>query len=98
MGASKKYQYTANQNRLSTTAKALGHSARVTILQHLRNHGFITHQEAMFITQLSDGTISQHIKELVSAKLVAEIWIDRHYYVLARDAQKRIQKLSELIG
>ena len=35
MGASKTFQYTHEQNKLARTAKALGHSARITIVEHL---------------------------------------------------------------
>ena len=51
----------------------------------------------MIITKLSDGTIAQHLKELVVAGIITEVWIDRHYYVLTRDAQKMIGQLSGMM-
>lgn len=65
MGSSKTYQYSVNQNNFARIAKAVGHPARVAIIQHLSRYGCLTNMQIMEITRLTDGTISQHLKELV---------------------------------
>lgn len=64
MGTTKAEIFTEDQNRLATLFKALGHPARIAILQH------IISQHACICTDLVDelglaqATISQHLKEL----------------------------------
>lgn len=60
MGASKTHQYPVHTNYLARTGKAIGHSARVTILNHLSRNGAISHNEILRLTQLSNGTVCQH--------------------------------------
>lgn len=66
----KNRDYTANNEQLARFAKALGHPARITIMDFLAN------QESCFFGDIHDelpiakATVSQHLKELKDAGLI----------------------------
>lgn len=70
MGASKNEIFTASQNELATWAKALGHPARIAILQHLANMNACVCGDLVLEIGLAQATISQHLKELKNAGLI----------------------------
>lgn len=65
-----KKQYTEDQERLARFAKAMGHPARMAILE------FLARQESCFFGDIHDelpiakATVSQHLKELKDAGLI----------------------------
>jgi predicted transcriptional regulator len=70
MGASKSDSFNENQNRIAVLAKALGHPARVAILQYLmRVEGCIC-DDIVNELPLAQPTISQHLKELKTAGII----------------------------
>ena len=62
--------YTVDQERLARFAKAMGHPARIAILE------FLARQECCFfgdiheVLPISKATVSQHLKELKEAGLI----------------------------
>ena len=70
MGVTKTEIFTEEQNRISVLAKALGHPARVAILQHLFNTNSCVCGELVDIIGLAQPTISQHLKELKNLGLI----------------------------
>ena len=70
MGATKTEIFTAQQNRIALVAKALGHTARIAILE------FLIKLESCFCGDLvkdiglAQPTISQHLKELKKVGLI----------------------------
>jgi len=94
MGSSKTHQYSVRQNKFARIAKAIGHPARVAIIQNLASYGGLTNLQIMEITTLSGGTISQHLKELVKAGILTEVYIDKHFYILTEEAEKAISDLQ----
>jgi ArsR family transcriptional regulator len=70
MGASKSEQFNEKQNRLAGFAKALGHPARVAIIEHLLETGQCICGDIVEELPLAQPTISQHLKELKSAGLI----------------------------
>ncbi len=70
MGATKTEIFTAQQNRIALVAKALGHPARIAILE------FLIKLESCFCGDLvkdiglAQPTISQHLKELKKVGLI----------------------------
>lgn len=66
----KNRDYTADNEQLARFAKALGHPARITIIQFLAN------QDSCFFGDIHDelpiakATVSQHLKELKNAGLI----------------------------
>ena len=70
MGASKSDQFTTEQNLLAQLAKALGHPARVAILQHLIQINSCVCGDLVDELPLSQSTVSQHLKELKKSGLI----------------------------
>ena len=70
MGLTRSDIFTKSQNELAGLAKALGHPARIAIIQHLLKAkscvcgGFVNE------IGLAQATISQHLKELKQAGLI----------------------------
>jgi DNA-binding transcriptional ArsR family regulator len=99
MGASKIKAFTASQKSFARVAKAIGHPARVAIIQHLSQERYATNTAFMQLTNLSKATIHQHLKELVVAGLIVGTFIgNRHYYRLVPSAFDRIENLKKVIG
>ena len=70
MGAAKTKEYTAAQNELAALAKALGHPARIAILQFLATRQACICGDIVDELPLSQSTVSQHLKELKQAGLI----------------------------
>lgn len=70
MGATKTDFFTDKQNRLADFAKAVGHPARIAILEYLLDTGKCICGEIVDELPLAQPTISQHLKELKTAGLI----------------------------
>jgi len=70
MGASKTDHFTKEQNELSSLAKALGHPARIAIIQHLLKVNSCVCGDIVDELPLAQPTVSQHLKELKNAGLI----------------------------
>lgn len=70
MGASKTDHYTDLQNQIAGIAKALGHPARVAILEHLLSVDTCICGDIVNELPLAQPTVSQHLKELKNAGLI----------------------------
>ncbi len=70
MGATKADNFTETQNDLATFAKALGHPARVAIIEYLVNSDKCITGEIVDVIPLAQATVSQHLKELKLAGLI----------------------------
>ena len=70
MGLTKTDNFTATQNELASLAKALGHPARVAIIQHLINSNSCVCGDIVDVIPLAQATVSQHLKELKQAGLI----------------------------
>lgn len=70
MGATKSDLFTTKQNELATMAKAIGHPARIAILQYLVRTNACVCGDIVDEVGLAQATISQHLKELKNAGLV----------------------------
>lgn len=70
MGASKISHYTEAQNRMATIAKALGHPARIAILEYLSSVNACICGDIVNALPLAQPTVSQHLKELKHAGLI----------------------------
>jgi DNA-binding transcriptional ArsR family regulator len=98
MGASKIKVYTASQKSFARVAKAIGHPARVAIIQHLSKENYATNKDLMRITNLSETTVHQHLKELATAGLIAGRFIERqHYYRILPGTFERIENLKKVV-
>lgn len=70
MGLTKTEQFTKAQNELAVVAKALGHPARIAILQFLIKTNSCVCGDIVDEIPLSQSTVSQHLKELKNAGLI----------------------------
>ena len=70
MGVTKTQAYTEEQLHLATLHKALGHPARIAILQHLLRLDCCICQDLTEVIDLSQPTLSRHLKVLRDAGLI----------------------------
>jgi DNA-binding transcriptional ArsR family regulator len=70
MGLTKTEEFTKAQNELAVLTKALGHPARIAILQFLIKSKSCVCGDIVDELPLSQSTVSQHLKELKNAKLI----------------------------
>ena len=70
MGLTKTEEFTKTQNELASMAKALGHPARIAILQFLMKSKSCVCGEIVDELPLSQSTVSQHLSELKKAGLI----------------------------
>lgn len=70
MGASKTEHFTDKQNAIATLTKALGHPARIAIMEYLMKVDDCICGDIVNELPLSQPTVSQHLKELKNAGLI----------------------------
>jgi len=91
MGVSKAILFSEKQNKLATIAKALGHPARIAIIQHLFENKTCIVSKLIEELPLSQSTISQHLKELKNVGLIkGEIEGQKVCYCLNREMMLEI--------
>jgi ArsR family transcriptional regulator, arsenate/arsenite/antimonite-responsive transcriptional repressor len=98
MGTTKKTIYSENTLELATIAKAIGHPARVTILQYLFEHTIGSNKFFQSLTGLSKATVSQHLAELLQAHLIETDFINNEsIFYLHQHSKNRIELLTKEI-
>ncbi|MES2800556.1 MAG: metalloregulator ArsR/SmtB family transcription factor [Bacteroidota bacterium] len=70
MGATKTEHFTEQQNQVATLAKALGHPARIAIIEHLLKVNECICNDIVNELPLAQATVSQHLKELKNAGII----------------------------
>ncbi len=70
MGATKTEHFTDKQNALATLTKALGHPARIAIMEYLIKVDACICGDIVNHLPLAQPTVSQHLKELKQAGLI----------------------------
>jgi ArsR family transcriptional regulator, arsenate/arsenite/antimonite-responsive transcriptional repressor len=70
MGATKTDHFTIKQNEIATLAKALGHPARIAIIEYLLKVDTCICGDIVNELPLAQPTVSQHLKELKNADLI----------------------------
>lgn len=70
MGITKTENFTETQNELAVLLKALGHPARIAIVEYLLKVNTCICGDIVNELPLAQATISQHLKELKNAKLI----------------------------
>lgn len=70
MGLTKTEEFTKTQNELAVLTKALGHPARIAILQFLIKTESCVCGDIVDELPLSQSTVSQHLKELKNSGLI----------------------------
>ena len=70
MGATKTEHFTDYQNHIAILAKALGHPARIAIIEYLMKVDACICGDIVNELTLAQPTVSQHLKELKNAGLI----------------------------
>ncbi len=70
MGVTKTENFTTTQNELAAIAKALGHPARIAIIQHLLKVNSCICGDIVDEIPLAQPTISRHLKELKAVGII----------------------------
>lgn len=70
MGLTKTEEFTAQQNAVAALAKAIGHPARVAILELLVTRNNCICNDIVDELPLAQATVSQHLKELKQAGII----------------------------
>jgi DNA-binding transcriptional ArsR family regulator len=70
MGTTKTEEFTSNQNKKALVFKALGHPARIAIVEYLATVRSCICNDLIDILPLSQATISQHLRELKEAGII----------------------------
>ena len=70
MGTTKAEEFTVKQNRIARYMKALGHPARIAILELLIKRQACVCGDIVDDLPLSQSTVSQHLRELKEAGLI----------------------------
>ncbi len=93
MGTSKKTSFGERENRIADLAKALGHPARVAILEFLAGQDACVCGDIVDHIPLSQATVSQHLAELKRVGLIkGEIEGPRVCYCIDRKAWKEARE------
>jgi DNA-binding transcriptional ArsR family regulator len=96
MAYSKKNSFKSKQTRLAELAKALGHPARIAILETLAKRNTCVCGEIVDILPLAQSTVSQHLKALKEAGLITgEIDGPTSCYCID---EKTVHDLKQLFG
>jgi DNA-binding transcriptional ArsR family regulator len=100
MGLSKKDSFDTEQNRIADFAKALGHPARIAILQFLANQNACMCGDIVEEIPLSQATVSQHLAELKRVGLIkGEIDGPKMCYCIDKKAWNEAKNLlSQFMG
>jgi DNA-binding transcriptional ArsR family regulator len=93
MGATKTEHFTDKQNAIATLAKALGHPARIAIIEYLIKVNTCICGDIVNELPLAQPTVSQHLKELKNAGLIkGEVEGNAVCYCIDKNAIKKLQK------
>lgn len=92
MGVTNTTLFTERQNAIATLAKALGHPARVAIIDYLLKVDTCICGDIVKELPLAQPTISQHLKELKNAGLiVGDIEGNRICYCINQEVLTNLQ-------
>ena len=99
MGATKTEYFTDKQNAIATLAKALGHPARIAIIEYLTKANACICGDIVNELPLAQPTVSQHLKELKNAGLIkGEITGNAICYCIDEKALEKLQNYFATIS
>jgi predicted transcriptional regulator len=98
MGTTKTEKFTAKQLRLAQLAKAIGHPARIAILEFLISQKTCICGDIVDELPLSQATVSQHLKELKEAGIIkGEISGAKTCYCINTDVWNEAKESLQLL-
>jgi DNA-binding transcriptional ArsR family regulator len=80
MGASKKYFYKQSQIDLSAICKAMGHPARISIIEYLAKYDHLCCNDLVELIPLSQSSISRHLNVLFETGILGNEVIGNQCY------------------
>ena len=80
MGASKKYFYKQSQIDLSIICKAMGHPARISIIEYLAKYDHLCCNDLVELIPLSQSSISRHMNILFDVGILGNEVIGNQCY------------------
>lgn len=93
MGISKTEQFSIDQNQMALIFKALGHPARIAIIDYLLKVDTCICGDIVNELPLAQATVSQHLRELKNVGLIkGNIEGNSICYCIDEDAMKHIQQ------
>ena len=96
MNSIKNKDYTIDNEQLARFAKAMGHPARITILQFLASMDSCYFGDIHNELPIAKATVSQHLKELKDSGLIqGEIETPKVKYCINRDNWEKAQQYFE---
>lgn len=96
MGATNTEDFTVTQNNMAKLARALGHPARIAIMELLVRNGPGLAGDIVKALPLAQPTVSQHLKEMKTAGLIKDT-IKGNTVSYSVD-EPTLQKLREYFG
>ncbi len=99
MGATKRDFYTESQLEMANLCKALGHPARITIVEKLLEFENLNCNDLRYFIPLAQSTISQHLAVLYNAGILGyEVNTNHANYkvnkIVVRKISEYIQKVA----
>ncbi|MEQ6119640.1 metalloregulator ArsR/SmtB family transcription factor [Reichenbachiella sp. MALMAid0571] len=92
MGSAKTEAFTQEENEVAKYAKALGHPARIAIIQYLIKKQSCICGDIVNELPLSQATVSQHLKELKTSGIIkGEIEGVKTCYCIDPEVWKKVQ-------
>jgi len=99
MGATKTENFTEKQNTIAGILKAMGHPARVAIVEYLLSVDTCICGDIVNELPLSQPTVSQHLKELKMAGIIkGNVEGTAVCYCIDEKAIEKLQKYFESIS
>jgi ArsR family transcriptional regulator len=99
MGITKTEYFTEEQNELAVLIKAIGHPARIAIIQHLIKVNSCVCGDIVHVLPLAQATVSQHLKELKNAGIIkGNLEGNAICYCLNEEGFKKIKGFFENIN
>ena len=98
MGTTKTDHFTEEQLRLAQLTKALGHPARIAILEVLLSRNSCICGDIVEELPLSQSTVSQHLKELKEAGIIkVDITGAKTCYCIDEKVWKEVQQIMGVL-
>lgn len=99
MGATKMHFYTDHQIEMANLCKALGHPARIALIEKLIDEEEYNCTDLKYSIGLAQSTISRHLKELFSVGLIGyRVVGSSSFYYLSRKVVKQIVEYLKKIN
>ena len=96
MGASKTDHFTNSQNEIAVLAKAMGHPARIAIIEYLLKVDTCICGDIVNELPLAQPTVSQHLKELKNAGIIkGDIEGNTVCYCIDEKVMHKLQRSEE---